>query len=80
MSSREKQLKKSGLIQTFPKDYERLLFFYSKASNNLNQLAHSVNRSWKKDIVSERLYAKFLNELVSIRELLSSGVSNADQG
>lgn len=75
---RELTLNAKPVIKEASKEYERLLFFYSKASNNLNQLAHNVNLSWKKDIVSERLYAKFLNELISIRELLSAGVNHAD--
>lgn len=75
---RETFLQANPVFEESSKDLERLLFYYSKASNNLNQLAHSVNRAWKRDIVSQALYTKFLNELISIRELLSAGVNNAD--
>lgn len=75
---REITLNANPVLVEASKDYERLLFYYSKSSNNLNQLAHSVNLAWKKDIISQALYAKFLNELIGIRELLSAGVNNAD--
>lgn len=61
------------------KDYERLLFIFNKSSNNLNQLAHRVHSTHlKSGVISESLYIKWLNELVSIRELLRAGVSDAD--
>ncbi|EPR9400223.1 plasmid mobilization protein [Escherichia coli] len=60
------------------KDYQRLLFFTNKASNNLNQLAHKVNVHHLNGKVSERLYRKYLNTLISIRDILLSGVDNAD--
>lgn len=75
---RQLVLNKSPVINKPSKDYDRLLFYYSKSSNNLNQLAHSVNLAWKKGIVSERVYQKFLNELIAIRELLMAGVQHAD--
>lgn len=60
------------------KDYQRLLFFTNKASNNLNQLAHKVNVHHLNGKVSERLYRKYLNTLISIRDILLAGVDNAD--
>lgn len=77
---RQLLLNKSPVINKPSKDYDRLLFYYGKSSNNLNQLAHSINLSWKKGIVSERLYIKLLNDLMSIRQLLMAGIEHADQG
>ncbi|WP_434598695.1 molybdopterin-guanine dinucleotide biosynthesis protein MobC (plasmid) [Pseudomonas sp. R4-76] len=76
---RETFLQANPVFEQSSQEYERLLFYYSKASNNLNQLAHSVNRAWKGDIISQALYAKWLNELISIRELIAAGVNNADK-
>lgn len=60
------------------KDYQRLLFLTNKASNNLNQLAHRVNTHHLNGKVSDRLYRKYLNTLISIRDILLAGVDNAD--
>lgn len=60
------------------KEQERLVFLYNKSSNNLNQLAHRVNQAYRSKIISERLYLNLNNQLVAIRELLLSGVKNAD--
>lgn len=61
------------------KDYERLLFLYNKSSNNLNQLTHRVHSAHlKSGVMSESVYLKWLNELISIRELLQAGVNHVD--
>lgn len=60
------------------KDYHALLFKYNKASNNLNQLAHRVNSAFVSGGISEHVFKKTLNELINIRELLLSGVNDAD--
>lgn len=75
---RETFLNSNVTFEEPSKDLERLLFYYSKSSNNLNQLSHSIHRAWRREIISESLYTKLLNELVHIRELLHSGVNNAD--
>lgn len=71
-------LSSNPVFEKSSKDYDRLLFYFSKSSNNLNQLAHNVHRQSQRGIVSEALYVKFLNELIGIRELLSAGVNGAD--
>ncbi|MCY1264135.1 hypothetical protein D9M68_217980 [compost metagenome] len=60
------------------KNQERLVFLYNKSSNNLNQLAHRINEARRGEIISEKLYLKLANHLVAIRELLLSGVKDAD--
>lgn len=75
---RQLVLNAKPVISRPSKDYDRLLFYYGKSSNNLNQLAHSVNLSWKKGVISDRLYRKLLNELLAIRELMMAGITHAD--
>lgn len=76
---RDMTLKKSPVFKESSKNYEHLLFLYSKSSNNLNQLSHKVNSAYRKsEVISESLYIKVLNELALIRELLSAGVSHVD--
>ncbi|MCY1296640.1 hypothetical protein D9M71_36840 [compost metagenome] len=57
---------------------ERLLFLYNKSSNNLNQLAHRINQAYRSEVISERLYLNLANQLVAIRELLLSGIQDAN--
>jgi len=61
-----------------PVDYHRLLFIYNKAGNNINQLAHQVNAVHRRGVLSESLYIKLLNRLVSIESLLLSGIDHGD--
>lgn len=75
---RETFLQANPVFEEASKEYERLLFYFNKTSNNLNQLAHGANRAWNRGIISEQVYRRFLNELISIRELLNAGVNNAD--
>ncbi|RMT27412.1 Relaxosome component, partial [Pseudomonas savastanoi] len=53
-----------------PQDYHRLLFFYNKTSNNINQLAHKVNSAHRNGIISEKTYTLWLNKLTAIEALL----------
>ena len=59
-------------------DYKRLLFFVSKASNNINQIAKRINIAEKAGIVTSKTYFDAMNELVSISQLLK-GVLDAKQ-
>lgn len=61
-----------------PREYHKLLFFYNKSSNNLNQIAHRLHRAYRGGIVSERLYRKVMNALVAIHGILLAGVSDVD--
>lgn len=44
-------------------DYKRLVFLASKASNNINQLAHRANSDYQAGKVSEQTYENILIEL-----------------
>lgn len=57
------------------KDYTRLLFYYNKSGNNLNQLAYFANSAVLNGQVSEALCQKLLYQLNTIREILLSGVN-----
>lgn len=61
-----------------PLDYQRLLFIYNKAGNNINQLAHHFNSVHRRGVLSETLYIKLLNRLVNIESLLLSGIEHGD--
>ncbi|WP_122423057.1 plasmid mobilization protein [Pseudomonas viridiflava] len=73
-------LSKEPVFIESSKDHERLLFIANKAGNNLNQIAHKLNSAYRRGIVSEQLYLKTLNSLVSVRNLLLVGVNHVDQG
>ncbi|EAW9501218.1 molybdopterin-guanine dinucleotide biosynthesis protein MobC [Salmonella enterica] len=60
------------------KELKNLVFIYNKASNNINQIAYKLNLAHQMGRISDSLYIRILNRLVDIRELLLSGVNNAD--
>ncbi|EFI4715972.1 plasmid mobilization relaxosome protein MobC [Salmonella enterica] len=55
-------------------DYKRCLFFLSKTSNNVNQIAHRLNLDHNKGIISSSLYEKTLNTLIGIREFIQGAI------
>lgn len=55
-------------------DYKRCLFYLSKTSNNLNQIAHRLNLDHNKGIISPSLYERALNTLVGIRDLMQGAL------
>lgn len=57
-------------------NYRKLLFYYNKSSNNLNQIAHIANSANLNGQVSEVTMKKVLIELITIRNILLSGVSD----
>ncbi|ENG8827670.1 hypothetical protein ABVL22_004275 [Salmonella enterica] len=63
-------------------DFKKCVFYYNKASNNLNQLAHRVNSAHQSGIVNENLFFRLLNALIDIRNLLENGLkyTNNDEG
>lgn len=71
-------LSKNPVFKEASQHFLRMLFLYNKSSNNLNQLAHQVNSSHRRGLVSDSVYAKWLNTLISIESLLLAGISNAD--
>lgn len=67
-------------INVVVKDMQSLIFYYNKASNNLNQLAHKANSAHLENRISESLYGRILNALIDIRTILLRGVEDADKG
>lgn len=53
-----------------PVDYHRLIFYFNKASNNINQIAKRLNEDNKKGIISQKTYEKGINELITIQSNL----------
>ena len=51
-------------------DYARLLFFVSKASNNINQIAKKLNGAEKAGVIESKVYHQALNHLINIDQLL----------
>jgi hypothetical protein len=80
MSAYVRRVFLEGAVTIVPpsKNQERLLFLYNKSSNNLNQLAHRINEARRGKIISEKLYLNLANQLIAIRELLLSGIQDAD--
>ncbi|PHX27857.1 molybdopterin-guanine dinucleotide biosynthesis protein MobC [Pseudomonas amygdali] len=76
---RELLLNKTPVFKAASVDQERLVFIFNKSSNNLNQLAKRVHQAHHRGIVSEGVYLKISNTLMSIRDLLLSGVDRADK-
>lgn len=52
----------------------KLLFYFNKASNNLNQITKRLNTDHKNGILSEAAYLRYLNTLVNIRDAFVKGV------
>ncbi|RMU94759.1 plasmid mobilization protein, partial [Pseudomonas amygdali] len=76
---RELLLNKTPVFKAASVDQERLVFIFNKSSNNLNQLAKRVHQAHHRGIVSEELFLKISNTLMSIRDLLLAGVDRADK-
>ncbi|WP_299496401.1 hypothetical protein [uncultured Shewanella sp.] len=55
-------------------DKERVVFLANKASNNINQIAKSINQAYRGGIVNERLYIETLNKLISLEKLFSGAI------
>ncbi|HIC1896493.1 TPA: plasmid mobilization protein [Citrobacter freundii] len=77
---RDVVIHKKTEINVIVKDMQSLIFYYNKASNNLNQIAHKANSAYKENRISESLYGRLLNTLIDIRTLLLRGVEDADKG
>ncbi len=59
-------------------DKTRLLYLASKASNNINQLAHRANADHQTGIATESTYQSILYELQALNTFLSVSVSHVD--
>lgn len=66
-------------INVIVKDMQSLIFYYAKASNNLNQIAHKANSAHFDNRISDSLYGRVLNALIDVRNILLRGVEDADK-
>lgn len=57
-------------------NYKKLLFLFNKASNNINQLARTINISNKAGSLSEKNFIKLNNNLIKLNTLFKSGLNN----
>lgn len=61
--------KKTKIIEC-KKDHEKLLYFFNKTSNNINQLAKKINVAFAKKIINEDLLTCGINHLKNIESVL----------
>lgn len=59
-------------------NYKRALFLLSKASNNINQLAHRANADHLQGVLSEGAYEKILSELQELTAYMKATIHHAD--
>lgn len=59
-------------------DKLRLIWFFNKASNNLNQLAWSAHQTRKRGLLDGRAFEQVLRHLSTISELMQKGVNDVD--
>jgi hypothetical protein len=59
-------------------DRKRLLYIFSKTSNNLNQIAHRANAEHVRGKLSEATYEQLLTQLQMIARYLNSTLGKLD--
>ena len=59
-------------------DKQKLIYLYNKTSNNMNQLAHLANSYNKHGTLSQKQFNQILANLITIRNLLASGIEYVD--
>ena len=59
-------------------DKRRLIYLFNKASNNLNQLAHTANAAELAGTVTPATYAGILTELQALADTMKEAIRNAD--
>lgn len=59
-------------------DKKKLIFYYNKTSNNMNQLAHHANLMKLSGELNAVQFEKILGELIQIRAMLKTGIDNVD--
>lgn len=60
-------------------DYSKLIFYYNKASNNINQIAKKINSAFAAKIISEDTMITGINLLRNIERLLEAGLDNGNR-
>lgn len=61
--------KKTKIIEC-KKDHEKLLYYFNKTSNNINQLAKKINTAFAKKIINADLMTCGINHLKNIESVL----------
>ena len=59
-------------------DKRRLIYLFNKASNNLNQLAHTANAAELAGTVTPATYAGILAELQTLADSMKKAIRDAD--
>lgn len=59
-------------------DKLQLIWYFNKASNNLNQLAWSAHQTRKRGLLDARTFEQVLSHLSTISELMKKGIADAD--
>lgn len=59
-------------------DKRQLIYFFNKASNNMNQLAHTANAANLTGTATPATYAGILAELQTLADLMKEAIKNAD--
>ena len=59
-------------------DKRRLIYLFNKASNNLNQLAHTANAAELAGTVTPATYAGILADLQTLADVMKKAIRNAD--
>lgn len=57
-------------------DFSKLVFYYNKSSNNINQLAKKINSAFAANIISEETMLAGIRVLQNIEALLEAGINN----
>ncbi|CCU09366.1 ribbon-helix-helix domain-containing protein (plasmid) [Escherichia coli] len=60
-------------------DYSKLIFYYNKASNNINQIAKKINSAFAAKIISEEAMLSGIKVLQGIEKLLEMGLENGNR-
>jgi len=60
-------------------DYSKLIFYYNKASNNINQIAKKINAAFAAQIISEDTMLTGISLLRNIERLLEAGLQNGNR-
>jgi hypothetical protein len=57
-------------------DFSKLVFYYNKSSNNINQIAKKINLAFSAKIISEETMLAGIRVLQNIEALLEAGIKN----
>lgn len=67
-----------NLKQSKPVDYNKLIFIFNKASNNINQIAKVVNTENQKGTLTDEKFNAILNKLITLESYLNGFIESTD--